>query len=98
MTGTTFTSGHLCSKEDPDPTTGKTRTDKERLEEACWNGFLQMMLPEICSPAVTGCVMYLWQIREAGSFLELDLSEAPVPVNKQSSIDPYTFLPLQAYS
>jgi hypothetical protein len=96
MTGTSFTSGYLCQNDD---LTNQDRlTEKQRLQEACWNGLLQMMLPEIILKAANGGLLYLWQIKEAASFLELDLSEVPRAVDRQFSIDPYSFLSMQAYS
>ena len=96
MTGTSFTSGYLCQNDDSTNKDGLT--EKERLEEACWNGLLQAMLPEIISKTANGGLLYLWQIKEAASFLELDLSEAPGAIDRQYSIDPYSFLPTKSYS
>jgi len=96
ITGTSFTSGYLCQNDDS-PNKNHL-TEKERLEEACWNGLIQAMLPEIMLKAANGGLLYLWQIREAASFLELDLSEFPLAVDRQFSIDPYSFLSTQGYS
>ena len=96
MTGTTFTSGYLCQNEDSSNKDGFT--EKERLEEACWNGLIQAMLPEIILKSANGGLLYLWQIKEATSFLELDLSEAPRAIDRQYSLDPYSFLSMQSYS
>lgn len=95
MTDTTFAAGHLYKNDDHLP---KHLTEKERLEEACWNGFIQMMLPEIHLHAANGSILYLWEIKEASSFLELDLGEVPAPINRQFSIDPYSFLSVQAFN
>jgi hypothetical protein len=89
MTGTTLTSGNLCKNEDPsekDPL-----TEKELLKEACWNGLLQTMLPEICLPSADGGALYLWQIKESESFLELELGEVPVALDRRLSITPQSF-------
>jgi len=96
ITGTSFTSGYLCQNDDSPR--NNHLTEKERLEEACWNGLLQAMLPEIMLKTANGGLLYLWQIREASSFLELDLSEVPRAVDRQFSIDPYSFLSTQGYS
>jgi hypothetical protein len=96
VTGTSFTSGYLCqNNETPN---NNNLTDKQRLEEACWNGMLQTMLPEILLKAANGGLLYLWQIKEASAFLELDLSEVPRAIEQQFSIDPYSFLSTQGYS
>jgi hypothetical protein len=96
MTGTTFLSGHLCGNTDS--AEQKQLTEKERLEEACWNGLLQSVLPEICSPAADGGILYLWQVREGSSFLELELCEVPAVLDKYLSIDPYFFLEIQSFN
>lgn len=96
MTGTHFLSGHLY--EQSDSPGEKQLTEKERLEEACWNGLLQSVLPEICLPAADGSGLYLWQVREGASFLELDLCEVPEALDKYLSIDPYSFLEIQSFN
>jgi hypothetical protein len=96
ITGTSFTSGYLCQNgESPN---SDPLSEKQRLEEACWNGLLQSMLPEIILKAANGGLLYLWQIKEASAFLELDLSEAPHAIDRRFSIDPYSFLSTQGYS
>ncbi len=90
MTGTTLTSGYLCKKDDS--LSGAHFTEEERLEEACWNGFLQNTLPEVSLQTATGGLLYLWQVKKAVTFLELELGEAPTPIERQYSISPYSFL------
>jgi hypothetical protein len=95
ITGTTFTSSLLSDNNDPP--SGKELTEKERLEEACWNGWLRLMLPEICIQGPDGKCLSLWQIREATSFLELDFCDAPATIDRQFSITPHSFLSMQSY-
>src|SRR5262245_788396 len=90
VTGTTFSSRQLCKSEDTDKP--EDLSQQEKLEEACWNGLLQEILPEICHSKTGLRKMYLWQIREASSFLELDLAEVPQIKDNFFSIDPYSFL------
>ena len=63
-------------------------TCNERLEEACWNGLLYEMLPEISAKTSDGKNLRLWQIRAAESFLELELGESPERKDDDFSIDP----------
>jgi hypothetical protein len=51
---------------------------------------LKEMLPEVFEKADDK--LYLWQIREADSFIELELAEAPAEKDNQCSLDPYSFL------
>ena len=91
MTGTNFSS-RQCSKKDDDDNQANL-TEKEQLEEACWSGMLQEMLPEIYEQPAENRKLYLWQIREASSFLGLELGEQPGDKESHLSIDPYTFMP-----
>lgn len=95
MTGTSFSSRQWCEKTDP---VQNNFTDKEQLQNACWNGLLQEMLPEICKPTAEDKNLYLWQITEASSFIDLELGEVPGEIEKIYSINPYSFLPLQSLS
>ena len=96
MTGTSFSSRQWCEKNDQD--NQNQLTEKEQLEEACWNGLLQEMLPEIYGKTCGDTKLYLWQIREAVSFIEIELGELPGEKEKYFSIDPYSFLQMQSLS
>jgi hypothetical protein len=96
LTDTTFVAGSLVFKED---TTGRVDGSKiDRLQEACWNGLVETMLPEVWIKPPNKGTLYLWEIKEAQSFLELTLSEIPLPVDRHSSINPHSFLPFQVYN
>ncbi len=64
-------------------------SEKEKLQDACWNGLLSDMLPEI----VSNKNLFIWKVQEANAFLSVDLSEQPFTANAAFSIDPYLFLP-----
>jgi hypothetical protein len=70
----------------------------EKLEEACWNGLLDEMLPELTEKTSEGKKLFLWHIRHCKSFLELELSEAPTVIDREFSIDPYFFVPAKNLS
>ncbi len=65
----------------------------EKLEDACWNGMLTEMLPEIVEKSIDGKDLFLWNVRQCKSFLEIDLSESSPILEREFSIDPYFFLP-----
>jgi hypothetical protein len=96
ITGTSLTSQNL-SKKDEGAGNGNL-SDNERLEEACWNGLLQTMLPEVYVQPPSGRSLYLWQIREGLSFLELNLAEVPLPIVKEFSITPQSFFSTITYN
>jgi hypothetical protein len=89
MTGTSFSLRSWCDKEE---NINQNLSSEEKLKEACWNGMLPEMLPEICKPFIGERKLFLWQVREANSFIELDLAEEPCEMNKHFSINPYSFL------
>jgi hypothetical protein len=95
LTGTTFSTRECCEKEG-----GKQNfpTEKERLENACWNGLLLEILPEVYSNIGDDKKLFLWQIKEGKSFIELDLGEIPEDIEQRFSIDPYSFLHCQSLS
>jgi len=95
MMGTTFSTRQWCEK---DPGKQNNLTEKDNLEEACWNGLLQEMIPEICEKAEGNKKLFLWQIKEGNSFIELDLGEVPEEKDNEFSIDPYSFIHFQMLS
>jgi hypothetical protein len=70
------------------------QTPIQKLEEACWNGLLWQILPEICEKT-NNLSLTLWEIHVANSFFDLKFSEYPTDVEKHFSIDPYNFVPVQ---
>lgn len=70
----------------------KNLSEREKLEDACWNGLFRSMLPEICGTEENGKFLALWQIHEANSFLDLELGEYPQPIEKEHSLNPYIFI------
>jgi len=96
ITGTSFSSRQLSEKDDLSDK--KNLSDLEQLEEACVNGLLQEMLPEICARPKDANKIYLWGIKEGDSFIELDYSEFPAETDKYFSIDPYSFLLTKSFN
>lgn len=96
MTGTSFANRQSQDKSDNEKS--RNLSEKERLEEACWNGLLKEMLPEVFTEIDKGKELYLWQIKEASSFIELELAEFPEEKDRYLSLDPYVFLSAQFYS
>lgn len=90
MTGTTFSSRQLCEKDDSGNL--NNLTEIEKLEEACWNGLLLEMFPDIFGQLDDAKMLYLWQITEGASFIGIELGEFPAGKDNYYSIDPYCFL------
>lgn len=96
ITGTSFSSREI--QENNDTSGKKNLSEIERLEKACWNGLVLEMLPEIVMKSATDKDLYLWEVKEGSSFLELHYGDVPTESETQFSIDPYAFLKSQILS
>ncbi len=96
LTGTSFSASQFSDKNEAASKPG--RTEKEILTEACWNGLLPEILPEIVEQIPAGKKIYLWEIKEADAFIELELGELQEDKDRYFSINPYSFIPEQALS
>ena len=96
MTGTSFLAGNWIPKDD-DPAS-QHLSDMEKLQEACWNGLLETILPEVWTKPANDGILYLWDIKESQSFLELELSEVPLLIDRRLSVTPHSFLHFQNYN
>ena len=96
ITGTSFSSRQLCERNDGG--NSKSLSEIEQLEEACWNGLIHEMLPEIFEQGEGSTNLYLWQIKTASHFLELELGQSYQTTDAYFSIDPYCFLETEHYS
>ena len=96
LTGTRFSSRLYAPKDDL-PKQDEL-SDNEKLQEACWNGMIEELLPELRED-VNNKKLFLWNIIQGDAFLELKFSNAPTELDdKHLSIDPYSFIPVQLLS
>jgi hypothetical protein len=65
-------------------------SEADELQNACWSGLLKEMLPEICE--TDNKDLFLWQIKENKTSIDIEIGELPDEVDDFSSIDPYAFL------
>jgi len=91
LTGTTFSQRQLCENDARDDR--NHLSESEKLEEACWTGLLDYLLPEI----ITNKKLSIWQIGDSETSLQIELSEYPSN-QKQLSINPYYFLRTIGYN
>jgi hypothetical protein len=96
MTGTSFSARNWCANDDTEER--KNITPEDRLKEACWNGLLPEILPEICKTKVGDKKIFLWQVTNASHFIDVELGEVPGDTDKYFSINPYSFLSVQFLS
>ena len=92
------TSGYLCREWAEKKDNGEQQPQTEKLEEACWNGLIRELLPEVFDSAAPANKMYLWQVKDGDNLLQLELSEDPIPVERHFSIDPQSFLAVQDWN
>lgn len=92
---TNFSRRHLDTKDE----LGNDRplTEKDLLEEACWNGLIWETLPEICEWG-SNASLTLWAISQADSFLDLVLGQFKERGEKSFSINPYVFMQIQHFN
>ncbi len=95
VTGSRFVKRQYQEKDSAD--TPKNLTQQEKLIDACWNGYLKEMLPEIFF-MTWEAKLFLWQMREAQHFLAMEMAEEPVDIDYHASIDPYCFMEKQGFS
>jgi len=79
----------LCEK---DPAEIGNLSVEEQLEQACWNGLLNDMLPTFIQLPMDERKYFIWQIRKGESLLQIQLTDSVKEIAAQSSIDPYLFL------
>ncbi len=89
MTGTSFSSRQCWQKL---KNNNRIYSETEHLQEACWDGLLPVMLPEICQWAFENKELYLWQVKENKSCIEIDIADAPCEMESDLSIDPHSFM------
>lgn len=95
LKNTSFAQRELLEEETPEP--GRNLTDDEQLEAACWNGWLKASLPEMLNTSTTGEQLYLWEIVQSKSFLNIALCEYPQTLDPQYSINPYVVITTACY-
>jgi hypothetical protein len=96
ITGTTFSSRQFSEKDNSFD--NKLHNEREKLEEACINGLLQEMLPELNVQSADSKKVYLWGIKEANSFIDFEYGELPEETDKYFSLDPYSFLKTKSFN
>lgn len=92
ITTTTFSLRDLSYKNDRERG-NSFFTIKEQLEEACWNGLLPDMLPEIILRTGVNNKLFIWRMQEGNSFLWIELATQPTKCDSIYSINPNFFSP-----
>ena len=88
--GTSLTNRQLTSSKEN--SNGKPYSAMEELEQACWNGIVHEMFPEILSSFYPKCECFLWHVLTGKNFLYINIGPNPVIAEHDTSIDPYFFM------
>jgi hypothetical protein len=89
VAGTSFTMPDLYEKEFAK---NGDLSVVEQLEQACWNGLLNELVPTFILLPMDERKYFIWQIRQGASLLQIQLSDSVIEMAAQSSIDPNLFL------
>lgn len=90
VASTSLTRREMCEKEAPEE--NSALSVEEQLEQACWDGLLYNLLPEIMQSPIPCRKYFIWHIRQGQSLLQIQLSDSAILMETQDSIDPWLFL------
>ncbi len=91
FTNTSFAHMEFSGRKNDD-SSNSSHSVEDRLEEACWNGLLPDLLPELTSDSIWVYHLYLWRIKLGNSSLCIDLADQPVNDDSHFSLNPALFL------
>jgi hypothetical protein len=91
FTDTNFANREPCNL-DTENKEGKCFSANDKLENACWDGPLYELLPEVTGIADSKRKYFIWQITSADNFLCLHLGAGDMPIMSKTSIDPCYFI------
>jgi len=89
LTGTTFSSVLNYVINEPEQ---KNFSIQEQIISACWNGVLPELLPEIFEHKGMEKKLFVWNIYEIETGIELEMGEFPTEKDVSASIIPGYFL------
>lgn len=92
LTNNRFAERAWCKKDNDN-----NATVQEQMEEACANGLIYELLPELFT-APENKKLYLWQMRPGFSFVQLEYGEFPLASEKAMSLDPHNSLSYANYN
>ena len=86
VTNSGLASKEYIKREGPQPNI----PPKERLADACWNGMLGEMLPELCMTE-NNKALRLWELGEGNHLFYLKLGVADIRPDAEYTINPYRY-------
>ena len=95
VNGTGFANRQYALKN---PSQSKNIASQDVFKQACWNGELKEILPELFFMFPTDTKLFMWQMRECENIFSMEMSEEPTELDFYNSIDPYCFMEVQEYN
>lgn len=92
------TFSHRVLFEVDTPENKTPQSHDEQLEAACWNGWVDAMLPEVLSTDAAGKPLYLWETMQSNTFVTMEWCAYPQKIEVQYSINPYAALATACYT
>jgi len=89
ITNTTFSSKEYIEKNPQEP--GSNPTPKEKLVQACWNGMVNEMLPEI-SIKKNNKPLTIWGLGKGEHLLYLQMGDVDAVPTTDTTLNPYIFM------
>jgi hypothetical protein len=91
FTTTSLSRKVLCETNNHDK--NENMSPAEKLEQACWNGLINYMFPEIIGSGLARSPkIFIWGIYPGKSCLLIDLADTSFVIDAVRSIDPHLFL------
>lgn len=90
FTATTFSKRELCEMDGE--STNKNFTQTEKLKAACWNDFIDELLPEIMPAPYFSSKRFLKEVTTRKSYLKISIGVELSVLHDQFTLDPHVFL------
>ena len=96
VNGTGFANRQYSEKKPS--TNNENKSQQDQFKQACWNGILKDIMPELFFMFPSDTKLFMWQMRESENIFTMEMSEEPSELDFYASIDPYCFMEIQEYN
>ena len=87
FTNTCFARRQFCERGNE----STHQSHSSQLQNACWNGLILDILPDLIKAGTRDCPSYTWQVLPAGNFIEVRMGAQPFDLSHETSINPHLF-------
>lgn len=89
FTHTRFSKKQFCEKNNNQV----DNAGSGQLQNACWNGLVFEILPDMIKPSELKNPVYTWNVIAAENFIEIKIGAFPYSVEGADSLNPHLFFP-----